>query len=350
MSLVTLGSVAYNPYNTTLAEMAVTGMKLGMENLDRMEENDRFSLSETSKAFAAVTDNLFKGQEMQLRGREADRMDRSQAFHEYEFGQKMAFDEKRAAIGDNQWLRGYELDVKQFGDTQKRTALAEKDFGLREREFANTDALFKEGTTRRAVENAAAIRDALEKPFKEGLEKADARREGLVKSYSEQRKSTQELHKALLANINAAVGYQTASVQSGGGSSNAFESSSTITGAAPAATPGPPTGGGTVAPTTIQDSLAAAENIVGGAQQRRSKSYDPAYIKDMVEKAQQLDALEAQLAQIELSLQDDPMYLGSEAYKGHVGRLNAMREKAQKDHPELSGKGDGKTNAAGAGD
>lgn len=148
MSLVTLGSVAYNPYNTSLAEMAVTGVKLGMENLDRMEENNRFSISETTKAFAAVTDNLFKGQEMQLRGRESDRADRAQAFHEYEFGEKMEFDEKRAKVGDDQWLKSFDQRTSEFEDTKIRTGL-----------------LAEEGKQRKAEFNEQRRKAALNEPF-----------------------------------------------------------------------------------------------------------------------------------------------------------------------------------------
>jgi hypothetical protein len=240
MSLVTLGSAPYNPYNTTLAEYAVTGMKLGMENLDRMEESNRFSITETSKAFAAVTDNLFKGQEMQLRGREAERLERAQAIEEYQFGEKMAFDRNRANATDTQWLATFEKSKQEFADTRIRTGLLLSQEGREKALFERSAKEYEDAAPLRELTQREAMRKIRQGPAQLELQRASED----AKSFLEATKvSLEAINDNLQKNealMSTAEGYRSRGFTGAAAPSNALEAQSTIETQSGARPSGPP--------------------------------------------------------------------------------------------------------------
>jgi hypothetical protein len=319
MSLVTLGSVPYSPYNTSLAEMAVTGMKLGMENLDRMEENDRFSLSETSKAFAAVTDNLFKGQTLQLQKKESDRADRAQSFREYEFGEKMAFDKGRAAVGDSQWLKTYDLEVKQFSDTQKRTLLAEKDFGLREKEFDHTKRVYEEAAPQRGAAMLDSMTQSISRYMTPEIERASAQSKQQYEGTKELLDGSNDRLSKLNALYGMASGYNDdTTARKTDANGNPFVEPGTSTTAPPPATlvtPGAP---------PAQQTRTDLQNLIPQKDGTSRKHYSTAEIEDIKKRIEKEDNLNKALSQHMNMMTNDPNYFGTTASKTAAKKIQDL--------------------------
>ena len=336
MSLVTLGSVAYNPYNTALAEMAVTGMKLGMENLDRMEENDRFSLSETSKAFAAVTDNLFKGQEMQLRSREADRMDRSQAFQEHQFGEKMAFDKDRAKIGDSQWLKTFEQGQVEFEDTKIRTGLLAEEGRQRKAEFEQKKKEYAEGAPLRSLAQMESLRTIIEGPGLKAAAKQEEQAKTYISALEESLKATKENIKINEAAMLVIKGYEKDTFEASGG--NALTAASSIAPKAPAPPTGPPTGGGRTARQEEVRTGGEREAMINqmtngaGGQSRNPREYsDPAYTQRVKSQLAYDYEVERRIMQLTSIVASDPKALREDKVFKLKGELESLFASGMRD-------------------
>lgn len=109
-SLVTLGSVPYNPYNTSLASIALQGLGMAQE---QMRHQDALAQQQTENAFRVsegISTAIQRAQENAFRKREADRADIALVWEHEIQNQRLGLAQQGLALGERKLTEG----IRQF--------------------------------------------------------------------------------------------------------------------------------------------------------------------------------------------------------------------------------------------
>lgn len=133
-SLVTLGSVPYNPYNTSLASIALQGLGMAQE---QMRHQDALAQQQTENAFRVsegISTAIQRAQENAFRKREADRADIALVWeHEIQnqrlglAQQGLALDERKLTEGIRQFDISAAQASRQIDNETARVGIAQAD-------------------------------------------------------------------------------------------------------------------------------------------------------------------------------------------------------------------------------
>lgn len=105
-SLVTLGSAPYNPYNTSLAEIALKGMEMGQAEMNHRDQLAQQGVENSMKASMMAADVVQKNAENNFKEREANRLDQQMVWGH-------AIDQERLGLAKDQFQEG----VREFDAT-----------------------------------------------------------------------------------------------------------------------------------------------------------------------------------------------------------------------------------------
>lgn len=111
--LVTLGAAPYNPYNDTFGRFAMQGLQMGMQMIQHKDQLHQRQVEHQSSLISEGVQNLFKGQEMNMRNKELNHRIENDLFNRILDEKKFEF--SKTAHADEVGLRGRDISLREKG-------------------------------------------------------------------------------------------------------------------------------------------------------------------------------------------------------------------------------------------